>query len=65
VRKCIPRVERLEIDDPCSKPRNWVFWNLKDVGRVWSQGKMKDGRVQCHLLHGISKVGKRCELSGR
>ena len=25
---------------------------------------MKDDRVQCHLLHGVSKVGKRCELSG-
>ena len=25
---------------------------------------MTGDRVQCHLSHGFSKVGKRCELSG-
>jgi len=34
VGKCIPRVGRLERDDPCSTSRNWVFWHLRDVGRV-------------------------------
>jgi len=36
VRKChgIPRVGRLEIDDPCSKLRNWAPWYPRDMGRV-------------------------------
>jgi hypothetical protein len=32
-------------------------------GKGWIQGKMIDDRVQCHLSHAFSKVGKRCELS--